>query len=93
MSFIIIDQVFIDEKFSKTILTKTTDCDIVPSIGMEIEDSAWEKPKKIKRIQINPEHKYYKLFVEDEFITKRESFKITDIYKKCGWKFSNSETK
>jgi succinyl-CoA synthetase beta subunit len=93
MSLIIIDQVFIDEKFSKTILTKTTDCEIVPSIGMEIEDSAWEKPKKIKKININPEHNCYKLFVEDEFITKRDSIKITDIYKKCGWKISDSEAK
>ncbi|MDD3741095.1 MAG: hypothetical protein PHH30_07625 [Bacteroidales bacterium] len=85
MSLIIIDQVFIDEKFNKTILSKTANCDIVPSIGIEIEDSAWEKPKKIKKIIINPEQNYYKLFVEDEFITKRESIKITETYKKCGW--------
>ncbi|MDD3860808.1 MAG: hypothetical protein PHW83_11460 [Bacteroidales bacterium] len=85
MSLIIIDQVFIDEKFNKTILSKTANCDIVPSIGIEIEDSAWDKPKKIKKIIINPEQNCYKLFVEDEFITKRESIKITETYKKCGW--------
>lgn len=85
MSLIIIEQVFIDEKFNKTIIIKKIKCEIVPSIGMDIEDLAWEKPKKIKRICINPEQNSYKLFVEDEFTTKRESIKLTESYKKCGW--------
>ncbi|HOZ29582.1 MAG TPA: hypothetical protein PLL66_01580 [Bacteroidales bacterium] len=82
---LIINQVFVDEKFAKCLLVRQFDGVLVPSIGMEIEDLAWEKPKKIKKIVLNPEQDSYILFVEDEFISKRDLSKITEKYKKCGW--------
>lgn len=42
MSSIIIDQVFLDEKYNKSILRKQCKSDLGLAIGMEIEDYAWE---------------------------------------------------
>jgi hypothetical protein len=86
MSLIIIDQVFVDEKFSKSTLRKQSNSDLVPAVGMELEDAAWEKAKKIKKVNINIDKNYYMLFVEDEFMTKSTSAKIIDGFKKHGWK-------
>lgn len=86
MSTIIIDQVFLDEKYSKSVLRREISCDLVPSVGMEIEEEVWEKPKKIKKVNINPAKNYYMIFVEDEFVTKKTVEKVLENYKKSGWK-------
>jgi len=85
---LIINQVFSDEKFNKSLFVKQFESSLVPSIGMELEDSIWDKPKKIKKININPGHNSYALFVEDEFATKGELQKITEKYKNNGWTVS-----
>ena len=85
MSFIIIDQIFVDEKFNKSTLRKKCESNLVPSVGMELEDAVWEKPKKIKKVNINVDKNYYLIFVEDEFVTKSTSAKIIESYKKQGW--------
>ena len=86
MSTIIIDQVFVDEKYSKFILRKEVKSDLVPAVGMDIEDIVWEKTKKIKKVNINIDKNFYAIFVEDEFVTKSTATKILDNYKKNGWK-------
>ncbi len=86
MSLIIIDQIFVDEKFNKSTLRKQCDSGLVPAVGMEVEDAAWEKAKKIKKVNINIDNNCYILFVDDEFVTKNTSAKIMDNFKKLGWK-------
>ena len=86
MGKIIIDQIFVDEKFNKSTLRKEYDTDLVPVIGMEMEESVWEKPKKIKKINLNIGSNSYIVFIDDEFVTKKTIGKITDNYKTKGWK-------
>ncbi len=86
MSTIIIDQIFLDEKYNKSILRKECNSDLVPAIGMEIEDSAWEKAKKIKKVNINLDKNCYIIFVDDEFVTKKTVEKVVENFKNCGWK-------
>jgi succinyl-CoA synthetase beta subunit len=86
MGTIIIDQVFIDEKYTKFILRKEVKSDLVPAVGMDVEEIVWEKTKKIKKVNINIDKNCYVIFIEDEFVTKSSANKILDNYKKNGWK-------
>lgn len=86
MSTIIIDQIFLDEKYSKTVLRREVNCDVVPAAGMEIEDEAWERAKKIKKVNINPIKNQYIVFVDDEFVTKKTAPKIIQKFIALGWK-------
>ncbi|WP_445399899.1 hypothetical protein [Zobellella sp. An-6] len=60
---------------------------LVPIAGMEIEDSAWKRPREIKRVTMNPECGYYHLWVgDDNAETKEQSQRQVEMYISHGWK-------
>ncbi len=60
--------------------------DFVPILHSFLEDSAWNKEKKISDIIINPIGGFYMLRVEDEIIDTDESFtEIAKMYQAQGW--------
>lgn len=86
MSKIVVDQIFLDEKYTKFVLRREYDCNLVPIAEMEIYDKAWEKPKKIKKVVIDPSKDEYTIFVNDEFVTSKTVKKILEAYINLGWK-------
>ncbi|HOK37158.1 MAG: hypothetical protein WHW07_01465 [Bacteroidales bacterium] len=86
MSKIVVDQVFLDEKYTKFVLRREYNCNLVPIAEMEIYDKAWEKPKKIKKVVIDPSKDEYIIFVNDEFVTSKTVKKTLETYINLGWK-------
>ena len=54
---------------------------------MEIEDSAWKNPKKIKSVSVNYEEESYLIDVEQEELEDEKYFQIeSEMYESHGWK-------
>ena len=41
---------------------KEWETDLVPVVGMEIEDPAWKEPRTIKHVTLNPAEGYYYVY-------------------------------
>jgi succinyl-CoA synthetase beta subunit len=69
-----------------TTVRKTFNTDLVPMVGMDIEDSAWEDPREIKRVSMNPTEGYYFLYVGDDRGQNEEDCKqLAEMYRAHGW--------
>jgi hypothetical protein len=49
-----------------TTVSKEYETDLVPMVGMEIEDPAWKKSRRIKSVTINPSEGYYYVYTGDD---------------------------
>lgn len=52
-----------DDDFSFGSTRKEFEINLVPVVGIEIEDSAWKHPREIKKVTINPDEGYYHLWL------------------------------
>lgn len=65
---------------------KEIETDLVPVVGMELEDPAWEKPRPIERVTINPTDGYYYLHVGDDTAENRDRCEQRkQLYQHHGW--------
>lgn len=69
------------------IVHREWDTNLVPAVGMEIEDSAWKKPRVLNGVTINPEENYYLTWVnEDVADTEELANQHIKMYLSHGWK-------
>ena len=62
---------------------------LIPVAGMKIEDSAWDEPREILSVTINPENNYYSIEVKgDVAISTKRSNELTKNYESYGWEIS-----
>ena len=89
MKFIIDVMVMAEEQGKKFVfggVRRELNTDLVPVVGMELEDSAWKESREIKRVTINPEEGYYYLWIgDDEADTKERAYQRVQMYKSHGW--------
>lgn len=70
-----------------TTVSKEYETDLVPMVGMEIEDSGFKKAREIRAITINPSEGYYFVYVgEDEQSNRERCESAKDMYVGHGWK-------
>jgi len=60
--------------------------DLVPMLGMEIEDVAWKEPRAITSVVINPSEGYYYIFAGEEAgVGEEQCQRLVEMYKAHGW--------
>jgi hypothetical protein len=65
---------------------KEYETELVPMVGMELEDPAWEEARKIKSVIINPEDGYYYVNVGDDTCRdKIQCERLMKMYHSHGW--------
>ena len=68
-------------------LSKKYDTELVPMIGMEFEDVAFNQPKKIINISIRPEDDEYFVYLgSDEGNSTNDCQQIVEMYESHDWK-------
>ncbi len=68
------------------ILSKEIETTMIPTSEMEIEDSAWKEPKKIKRLTANFQEGYYHLHFGSYTCDKDFCDKEVKMYEGHNWK-------
>jgi len=48
------------------LLHKEYDTELIPMVGMEIEDPAWNQSRAIRSVTINPDEDYYYVYAGDD---------------------------
>lgn len=67
--------------------SKEYECQLIPIKGMDFEDPAWEKPKEIMHVTLNPTEKYYFIYLGEERYSDDEKCKTRlETYRYHGWK-------
>ena len=68
-------------------MRKIVDFPFLPSIGMELEDGAWNEPRKITNVCINTEGRptYVSLGIENT-VSQEPVEQVVEMYKAHGWK-------
>ncbi|MDD3686207.1 MAG: hypothetical protein PHE56_05510 [Bacteroidales bacterium] len=81
-----IDQQF--QNFNSTLATlrKEIFSNLLPVQGMDIQDSAWGKPKGIEKVTISFTENSYYLQVSPEQIEKNKLQETIEMFKLHGWK-------
>lgn len=65
---------------------KEYDTDLVPMVGMELEDSAWKKSRPIRSVAINPAEGYYYIYAGDDTGQDEGRCKqLEQMYQTHGW--------
>lgn len=60
--------------------------DLVPMVGMEIEDVAWKESRAITSVVINPSEGYYYVFAGEEVGVGEEQCQcLVEMYESHGW--------
>jgi hypothetical protein len=60
--------------------------DLIPMVGMQLEDSAWKTPRLISHITISPTEGYYYLCVgEDTRDNEEQCETLKQMYRSHGW--------
>jgi hypothetical protein len=74
------------EDFLPTLVGKEYSTELIPMVGMYIEDPVWEEPKKITGVTINPKESYYHIYVGEDVRSDEEMCKeLENIYYAHGW--------
>lgn len=75
-----------DPKHLHSQVGKIYKSDLVPMVGMELEDGAWKDSRPIKSVTINPEEGYYYVFVGDDTgKTLDHCEQLKKMYHSHGW--------
>ena len=65
---------------------KEIETDLVPAVGMELEDPVWKKPRPIERVTVNPTEGSYYLYVGDDTAENRDRCEqLKQLYHRNGW--------
>ena len=61
-------------------------CTAIPIPGMDIEDEAWDEPRRIQAVLLNPEGDYYWIEFDDHCPTLEQCERAKERYELNGWK-------
>lgn len=68
------------------VLHKDFMTDLVPMVGMQLQDPAWENPRPIKNVTINPKEDSYLLHVGDDNLPDKDQCEqLKQSYRRHGW--------
>ena len=89
MKLIVHLDILCDEPGNKhvyALVRKEYDTDLVPMVGMQLEDSAWKEPRPIQSVVINPTEGYYGVYAgDDKGKDKGRCEKLEQMYHAHGW--------
>ena len=61
-------------------------CTVIPISGMHIEDDAWDGPREVQTVILNPHEDYYCLEFDDHCFTLEQCERTKERYMSQGWK-------
>jgi hypothetical protein len=65
---------------------KTYETDLIPMVGMDLQDTAWHEPRPIGNVTIDPgKGCYYIELGQDSFRTAEECEQQVQMYRSHGW--------
>jgi len=68
-------------------ISKEYACQLIPINGMDFEDSAWDTPKEILHVTLNPTEEYYFIYLGEEHYQDDEKCKARlEKFRLHGWK-------
>ena len=75
-----------DPKYVYAMVRKELETDLVPMVGMQLEDSAWKEPRPIEHLTINPTEGYYLIQAGREHgKNQKDCEQLKKMYHVNGW--------
>jgi hypothetical protein len=75
------------KKHLHALLHKEYDTELIPMVGMEIEDSAWNQSRAIRSVTINPDEDYYYVYAGDDIGQDEiQCEQLEQTYQGHGWR-------